>query len=434
MTTFDTFSLRPESLAALAAMAVTTPTPIQAAALPELLAGRDLIGQARTGSGKTLAFALPLAERLDERRRECQALVLVPTRELAAQVAGVLRALTEARRLNLVLLVGGAAAGPQQQAIRRGAQVAVGTPGRVLDHLRQGTLRLDALRLLVLDEADEMLDRGFAPDVERIIATTNPARQTALFSATVPAWVDGVAAKHLRRPVTVRVDAVAQPVAHVPHAVYDVPAGGKPAALRALLDDAKDGSTLVFGRTKHGVRRLAKQLAALGYPVAALQGNLSQNARDRVMAEFRSGATPILIATNVAARGLDVDHVARVINVELPETAALLTHRVGRTGRMNRTGEAITLLAPEDEPKWRTLLRELPRPPLRRPWRGHHQAAGDAPATATSVAAAGAPVSRATRTAQRSVEPSPTTRRSAGSNPGPRRRRRRPVQTAARPA
>ncbi|HZQ38413.1 MAG TPA: DEAD/DEAH box helicase [Dehalococcoidia bacterium] len=383
MTTFDTYRLRPESLAALAAMAITTPTPIQAAALPKLLAGHDLIGQARTGSGKTLAFALPIAERVDERRRECQALVLVPTRELATQVAGVLRALTTARRLELALLVGGVAPGPQQQAIRRGAQIVVGTPGRVLDHLRQGTLRLQALRLLILDEADEMLDRGFAPDVERIIAATSPARQTALFSATVPAWVEAVAAKHLRQPVTVRVDATAQPVAHVPHAVYDVPAGGKPEALRALLDDAKDGSTLVFGRTKHGVKRLAKQLAALGYPVAALQGNLSQNARDRVMADFRSGATPILIATNVAARGLDVDHVARVINFELPETAALLTHRVGRTGRMDRAGEAITLLAPEDEPKWRQLLRELPRPPLRRPWHSRHRATGNAEPAST---------------------------------------------------
>ncbi|MBI2759879.1 MAG: DEAD/DEAH box helicase [Chloroflexi bacterium] len=350
------------------------PTPIQAAAIPELLAGRDVIGQARTGSGKTLAFTLPMIERIDERERAVQALVLVPTRELAAQVAGVVRDAVAGRAIRVLLLVGGTALGSQRQALAHGVHVVAGTPGRVLDHIRQGTLKLDRLRLLVLDEADEMLDRGFAPDVERIIAATNRERQTALFSATVPEWVDSVAAKHLRTPVMVKVDALAQPVEHVPHAVYDLPTGGKMAALRTLLDARGPGVTLVFGRTKHGVKKLAKQLEAVGYPVAALQGNLSQNARDRVMAEFRAGSTPILIATNVAARGLDVEHVAQVINYELPETADLLTHRVGRTGRMGREGEAITLLTPEDEVAWKKLVRGLHRHPVRLPWRGSHLA------------------------------------------------------------
>jgi len=419
VTDFDQFPLRPATRAALAAMAVSTPTPIQSAALPDMLAGRDVIGQARTGSGKTLVFALPLVERIDERRHECQALVLVPTRGLATQVAGVVQALAASRRLEVLLLVGGVSALPQQQALRRGVHAIVGTPGRVLDHIRQGNARLDRLRLLVLDEADEMLDRGFAPDVERIIAATSPARQTALFSATVPAWVEAVAAKHLRQPLTVRVDAVEQPVAHVPHAVYDVPAGGKPDALRALLDASSEGATLVFGRTKHGVKRLAKQLAALGYPVAALQGNLSQNARDRVMADFRSGATPILIATNVAARGLDVDHVERVINFELPETAALLTHRVGRTGRMDRAGEAITLLAPEDEPKWRMLMRELPRQLVRRPWRGRH-------AVVDAAALPARPSDRHAAAAVARPAAAAATPLAGGTMPSPARRRRRP--------
>jgi superfamily II DNA/RNA helicase len=379
MTSFNDFPLRPETRAALTAMTVTTPTPIQSAAIPPLLAGRDVIGQARTGSGKTLAFALPLVERMDERERDVQALILVPTRELAAQVAGVVREAAHGRGLRVLLLVGGVSLGPQTQALRHGVQVVAGTPGRVLDHIRQGTLRLDRLRLLVLDEADEMLDRGFAPDVQRIIAATNPERQTALFSATVPDWVGEIAAKHLRNPVTHRVDAGSQPVEHVDHAVYDVPAGGKLAALRTLLDARGAGVTLVFGRTKHGVKKLAKQLGALGYPVAALQGNLSQNARDRVMADFRSGETPILIATNVAARGIDVEHIEQVINYELPETADLLTHRVGRTGRMGRHGEAITLLTPEDEPAWHKLVRELRRRPVRRPWRGGHESNGPAP-------------------------------------------------------
>lgn len=373
VTSFSDFSLRPETQAALAAMAVSTPTPIQSAAMPEMLAGRDVIGQARTGSGKTLAFAIPMVERIDERSRSVQALVLVPTRELAAQVAGVVREAARGRDIRVLLLVGGMSIGPQKSALLHGVHVVVGTPGRVLDHSKQGNLRLNSLRLLVLDEADEMLDRGFAPDVERIIATTNPERQTALFSATVPDWVGTMAARHLRNPATVKVDAGVQALENVTHAVYDVPMGGKLAALRILLDARGAGVTLVFGRTKHGVKKLAQQLAALGYPVSALQGNLSQNARDRVMADFRSGVTPILIATNVAARGLDVEHVAQVINYELPETADLLTHRVGRTGRMGRSGEAITLLTPDDEIAWRKLLRELRRHPVRRPWHGRHE-------------------------------------------------------------
>ena len=359
MTSFTELPLRPATRAALAAMGIDTPTPIQEATLPSLLAGADLVGQARTGSGKTIAFALPIVERIDERRRTVQALVLTPTRELAAQVAGVVRDLARGRPLRTLLLVGGLSAGPQTAALKEGVHVVVGTPGRVLDHVRQGVLRLDGLRLLVLDEADEMLDRGFGPDVERIMAACNAERQTALFTATVPEWLDRIAKNYLRQPISVKVDPGSQPVENVEHTVYDVPDGGKLAVLRALLDNRPPGATLVFGRTKHGVRKLAKQLDALGYPAAALQGNISQNARDRVIADFRSGAAPVLLATNVAARGLDVDRIARVINYELPETAGLLTHRVGRTGRMGRDGEAITLLSPDDEEAWGKLRREL---------------------------------------------------------------------------
>jgi ATP-dependent RNA helicase DeaD len=365
---FGDFRLSAASLAVLAEMGISIPTPIQTEVLPLLLEGRDVVGQARTGSGKTLAFALPLIELVDPRLSAVQALVLTPTRELAAQVAGVIEQLGAERSVKTLMISGGRAFGPQRDALRKGVHVVVGTPGRVLDLLNQGALWLNRVRFLVLDEADEMLDRGFAPDVERIIARTTPDRQTALFSATVPAWVQETARKHLHEPATVMIDPEPE-AAQIEHLAFDIADGDKMRVLQDLLDHRGDGSVIVFGRTKHGVNKLAKRLQAAGYPVAALQGNLSQNARDKVMADFRSGAVPVLVATNVAARGLDVSHVAQVINVELPESPELLTHRIGRTGRMGRRGQAITLLAPEDMVKWRRLERGFTRPIRRAPWR-----------------------------------------------------------------
>ncbi len=372
MTSFSEFNLAPATRAALAEMAIDTLTPIQEMALPQLLAGRDIIGQARTGSGKTLAFGIPLVEKVDPRIRAVQALVLAPTRELAMQVGGVLEALGKGRGIRTTLIYGGRAFGPQEAALRGGAQIVVGAPGRVLDMLRRGALKLDRLRYLVLDEADEMLDRGFAPDVERIISHAPRERQTALFSATVPPWVHETAARHLTNPETVQVDTRPEDVPQIEHVVYDVPEGSKLDILKRLLDTRGDGATIVFGRTKHGVKKLGKQLEGLGYPVAALQGNLSQNARDRVMADFRDGTVRILLATNVAARGIDVESVEQVINFDLPESAELLTHRVGRTGRMGRQGRAITLLSPEDSPKWRQLERTSGRRLPRLSWRDEY--------------------------------------------------------------
>lgn len=365
---FTPFKLRPTTMAALADMGITTPTPIQDKALPPLLEERDVIGQARTGSGKTLAFAIPLIEFVSPRRKQVQALVLTPTRELATQVGGVVDALGSRCGIRTVLAFGGRAIGPQETAIARGAQVVVGAPGRVLDLLNRGSLDVSHVHYFVLDEADEMLDRGFAPDVERILARLPKNRQTALFSATVPQWVLHTCQKHLNEPVRVQLDTTPREQPDIEHRVYDVEGTDKMVALRRLLDSRGKGSAIVFGRTKHGVKKLCKQLVALGYPAAALQGNLSQNARDRVMADFRNGAVPILLATNVAARGLDVDHVDLVINYELPETAELLTHRVGRTGRMGRKGRAITLLGPADADKWRQLQRGLGKPIPRHRW------------------------------------------------------------------
>jgi ATP-dependent RNA helicase DeaD len=400
---FDELRLRPATRAAVAAMGISVPTPIQAQAIPVMLEGRDVVGQARTGSGKTLAFGLPIVERCDPTVRGVQALVLVPTRELAIQVGDVLGRLAAARGLRLTLLYGGRSLLPEARALAVGAQIVVGTPGRTLDHLRQRKLSLQQLRVFVLDEGDEMLDRGFAPDVERILSHAPSNRQTALFSATVPAWVVDTAARHLRAPVTVRVDPTETPP-EIEHVVYEVDPSARLAVLRTLLDRRGAGPILVFGRTKHGVKKLARQLDALGYPVGALQGNLSQNARERVMAEFRSGALPILLATNVAARGLDIDGIEQVINFELPESAELFTHRAGRTGRMGRQGEAITLITPDDAAKWRQIERALGRTLPREPWADGATPASSRPETAPTPLRSSPPPSARPDTTRRRVD------------------------------
>lgn len=365
---FRDFRLKETTSSVIDAIGISNPTPIQARAIPTLLEGRDVVGQARTGSGKTLAFTIPLIERCDPNTPGVQALVLVPTRELAVQVCGVIDKFATAYKMRLMTLYGGRSLDPERQNLKR-AQIVVGTPGRTLDHLRQGNLKLGTLRILVLDEGDEMLDKGFAPDVERIIAATPAGRQTALFSATVPEWIATMVKRHLRNPETVKVDPAQQPPTEIEHVVYQMDPADKIDALRTLLDDRGDGPVLVFGRTKHGVKKLALKLASLGYPVSALQGNLSQNARERVMADFRSGQVQIMLATNVAARGLDVEGIDRVINFELPESAELFTHRVGRTGRMGRSGEAITFVTPDEAPKWRQIERTLGHPLPVKQWR-----------------------------------------------------------------
>jgi ATP-dependent RNA helicase DeaD len=439
---FADLALREPTRAALAQMGFENPTPIQSQAIPPLLDGRDLIAEAPTGSGKTLAFGLPLAERVDPRRREVQALVLVPTRELATQVEQVLGALGRHHGFRTLVVCGGRSAVTQTQALRAGAQVVVGTPGRVLDLLQCGALRLGGVRYLVLDEADEMLDRGFAPDVERILARAPANRQTALLSATVPDWVRSTAAHHLQNPATVRDVPPPAAAPAIEHQVYEVQDAERLPALRTLLDDRGAGMTLVFGRTKHGVKALCRRLEALGYPVAALQGNLSQNARDRVMADVRAGQVPILIATNVAARGIDVDHIERVINYELPETPELFTHRVGRTGRMGRHGVAITLLGPTDFDRWKRFERSLGRALPRTRWSA---VAGTSPHAATAAPArqpAGSQGASAARQPSRSqgastvrqsaaVRSAPAAPRPSAGTPAGRQPQRVPASTGA---
>jgi ATP-dependent RNA helicase DeaD len=351
-------------------MGVRTPTPIQSKVIPAMLEGRDVIGQARTGSGKTLAFAIPIVARCDPSLRAVQALVLVPTRELAIQVGKVIAQLAEARRLKSTLLYGGRSLEPEKHALAGGAQIVVGTPGRTLDHLNQGSLSLRRLHIFVLDEGDEMLDRGFGPDVERILAQAPAQRQTALLSATVPDWVGRTAARYLHNPVAARVDVGLDAPPEIVHTVYAIDPAKKFGALRTLLDRQGPDPIIVFGRTKHGVKKLAAKLSDLGYSVAALQGNMSQNARERVMTDFRAGTVRVLMATNVAARGLDIDGVEQVINYELADSPELHTHRAGRTGRMGKAGQTVTFVMPEDAPKWREIERALGRRLTPIPWTG----------------------------------------------------------------
>ncbi|HVB76117.1 MAG TPA: DEAD/DEAH box helicase [Ktedonobacteraceae bacterium] len=359
MPSFNDFPLLPASRAVLANMEITEPTPIQVAAIPALLAGNDFVGQSATGSGKTLAYGIPLVERVARDTRAVQALVLVPTRELAIQVHAVLSKLTASRRLTTALLVGGRPYGSQISALRYGSQIVVGTPGRVKDHLDRGSLVMSQLRMCVLDEADQMLDSGFAPVIEEILENTPDTRQTALFSATIPDWVANLQKKFLKNPVKVDITPAMGEQSTIEQIAYQVPQEQKIAALCTLLNSAGGESSLIFGRTKHGVEKLGKQLNGLGFAVGTLHGNKSQRAREEVLSAFRRGHVQTLLATNVAARGLDIQGIYQVINFELPESSELFTHRIGRTGRMGQLGKAITLLAPSDLPKWRNMKRSL---------------------------------------------------------------------------
>jgi ATP-dependent RNA helicase DeaD len=359
MPSFHDFSLQPVTRKALEGMGITEPTFVQAEAIPALLAGRDLVGQSATGSGKTLAYSIPLVERLSKSKRAVQALVLVPTRELAVQVNSVLSKLASARHLSTALLVGGRAYSTQISALRYGAQIVVGTPGRVQDQIERGTLVMNHLRICILDEADQMLDSGFAPAIEEILTSTPETRQMALFSATIPEWVAKLEEKFLKDPVKVSITSEVDAPPAIEQIAYQVAPNQKIAALCMLLQSAEGGTSLIFGKTKYGVEKLGTQLSKLGFAVGTFHGNKSQRAREEVLMAFRRGQVRTLLATNVAARGLDIVGIEQVINYELPESSELFTHRIGRTGRMGRQGKAITLLVPSDVPKWRRMARSL---------------------------------------------------------------------------
>jgi superfamily II DNA/RNA helicase len=349
---FAEAGVSPRTLAALSALGITEPVQVQTEAIPALLAGRDVVMEAQTGSGKTLAYLIPLVEKLPRGGAGPRAMVVTPTRELAMQVEKVLRTLST--ELRTTVLYGGVGYATQRLALKHGVDVVVGTPGRIIDMLGQGKLSLSRIQYLVLDEADEMLDAGFAPSVEKILGLTYEP-QTVLASATMPTWVTRMVEKHTHDPVQVRLESNHADL--LEHGMLRVDREMKLQTLSRLLR-RHSGSAIIFGRTKHGVKKLNHSLRQMGHNSVELQGDLSQLTRDRAMDSFRAGRSQILVATNVAARGIDVDNVGLVVNFELPDSAHWLTHRVGRTARMGELGRALTFVTPEDEPAWVKLSRE----------------------------------------------------------------------------
>jgi ATP-dependent RNA helicase DeaD len=358
---FASLGLAEPLVAAATALGYEEATPIQREAIPILLDGKDVLGQAATGTGKTAAFALPMLQRITEEgvaRGRTNALVLVPTRELAMQVAEAIHKYSRGLGLSVVPLYGGAAMDLQIRALKRGADVVVATPGRALDHLQRRTLKLDQVRVLVLDEADEMLDMGFAEDIEALLDATPRERQTALFAATMPPRIAAIAERHLRAPARVTIErekVAAGTVPRVRQVAFLVTRAHKPLALGRVLDMESPTSAIVFCRTRLEVDGLVENLNAHGYRAEALHGGMVQKQRDRVMAQFRAAKTDLLVATDVAARGLDIAHLSHVVNYDVPSSPEVYVHRIGRTGRVGRAGVAITLAEPREHRQLRNI-------------------------------------------------------------------------------
>ena len=345
---FDGFGLLPQLNQALSDRGYTTPTPVQAGVIPLMLTGKDVIGQAQTGTGKTAAFALPLLQKVDFNLDFTQALILAPTRELALQVSRALEEYSQHMKLSILTVYGGTEYGLQIKKLKRGVDIVVGTPGRLLDHLRRGTLDLSGVHTLVLDEADEMLSMGFIEDIETIIEAVPPMRQTALFSATMPARIRKLAEKYMRDPESVTIKSEQRTVDATEQRYYMVNQRDKAAALTRLFEVEPIESAIIFTRTRLGTGVLANELTVRGFASEALNGDLSQDARERVLARFRENKIKVLVATDVAARGLDIDHISHVFNYDLPQFSESYVHRVGRTGRAGKAGIAISLVTPRE--------------------------------------------------------------------------------------
>jgi ATP-dependent RNA helicase RhlE len=355
---FSEFTLHPDLLRGVATLGFEAPTPIQRDAIPPALAGRDVLACAMTGSGKTAAFLLPILQRLiGLPRGTVRALVIAPTRELAAQIDEHRADLGRHTRLTGAAVFGGVGMGPQESALRRGVDVLVATPGRLLDHMRMPYTRLDGVQVLVLDEADRMLDMGFLPDIQRILKQLPARRQNLLFSATIPGPIVTLAKQILRDPVAIQVERPAAPATGITHTVYPVPAELKSALLVELLKQPGTRSVLAFTRTKHRANRLADHLTRHGVKADRIHGNRSQAQRTQALAGFKDGRFQVLVATDIAARGIDIDALSHVVNFDVPHVPEDYIHRVGRTARAEAVGDALTLVAPDEE----TGLREIER-------------------------------------------------------------------------
>jgi len=363
--TFDTLGLKAEVLAAVHDAGYTHPTPIQSEAIPLALRGRDLIGLAQTGTGKTAAFTLPIIDRLLEGPRRTRVLILTPTRELAAQVEESFTKYSKGSGLSVVAVYGGVGLEPQEKALRRGVDVVVATPGRLLDHLERQNVSFDNLEILVLDEADRMLDMGFAPQINRVVAQIPPYRQTLLFSATMPPEVEALARKYLRKPLVVQVGRRSMAASTVTHAVYPVPQDKKSALLIELLNKPEMDSVLVFTRTKHGADRVVRNLERAGVNAVAMHADKTQGQRTKALEDFKAGRVRVLVATDIAQRGLDISGISHVINYDVPQQPEDYVHRIGRTGRAASTGDAYTFMSADEIAMVRTIERiiaqQIPR-------------------------------------------------------------------------
>jgi len=409
---FEQFNLDSRLMQGIKYAGYETATPIQEAAIPAALRGRDIIGTAQTGTGKTAAFVLPILNKLlDGPRAIPRALIVTPTRELAEQIHQVVRALSAGTKLRGAAIYGGVGVNRQVKALKDGAEILVATPGRLLDLLQQRHARLERIEILVIDEADRMFDMGFLPDIKRIIKAVPVQRQTMLFSATFPLEVEQLAAQSLRDPQRITLG-LSRPVHTVTHALYPVPAHLKSALLLKLLKQTATDSVLVFTRTKHRAEKVARQIAHAGFRVTSLHSNRTQGQRQQALSGFKSGHFPIMVATDIAARGLDVENISHVINYDMPDTADAYIHRIGRTGRAQRTGDAFTLVTPEDNDMIRALERIMGKPLTRLTLDDFDYSLPAPPRHASAM-----------REGQRPPRPAPTPMRHARNRLAPRRRK-----------
>jgi ATP-dependent RNA helicase RhlE len=345
---FSNFGLSPAILDGVKAMGYVDPTPIQLRAIPMIMAGTDVIGSAQTGTGKTAAFSLPILSKLGQHTPATRVLILEPTRELAAQVETAIRDFARFTNLKVAVIFGGVGYGKQMDALRTGVDILVATPGRLLDHMERGTCRLDKVEFLILDEADRMLDMGFLPDVRRIVEKCPRQRHTSLFSATIPPQIETLIKWAMKNPETIEIGARRTPAETVKHVIYPVAEDQKSDLLRALLDQVNYESVIIFCRTKHRADRIAHLLKKNNHAVAVLHSNRTQREREEALHGFRHGRYEVLVATDIAARGLDIADVSHVINYDVPQHPEDYIHRIGRTGRAEATGDAFTLMVAED--------------------------------------------------------------------------------------